>query len=238
MKRISLLALSFALTALSLGSVAEAAGRSSPAAALAAVEPAPQGDSETYFFDDVLKPHGKARGVEERHADGRACGVSANQDMPSDIPAFEKCMKARGWKFDHIVTTHAPEPYVPPGSVGIWTYDDVLKPHGRVRGEREEQIATRACDAGDSDRIGSATFRSCMNSRGWRLSQFDPAPSDSNDDSAPEEASPAYDATADTLQFVEEQRAIEQSNEAAQQMANDALAAAAQNAANAWVAQQ
>jgi hypothetical protein len=238
MKRITLFAVSLSAAALLLASAADAAGRASPAAEVATADPAAQGDTETYIFKDVLKPHGKARSADERRVDARACGASLENDLPSNIPAFEKCMRTYGWKFDHIVTTYAPEPDVAPGSVGTWTYDDVLKPHGRVRGEREEQLATRVCDRGDSDRIGSAQFRSCMNNRGWRLSQFDPAPSSSDDDGASVDATPTYDSTADdTERMLDDERATQQANDAAQQMVNDAAAAATQAMVNAVVAQ-
>jgi hypothetical protein len=242
MKRITLFAVSLAVVAASFGGGANAAGRASLAAATFAEpdaqEEVAQGDMQTYIFKDVLKPHGKARGAAEKQADARACGASWENDLPSNIPTFEKCMRARGWKFDHIVTTYAPEPQVEPGSVGTWTYNDVLKPHGRERGEAEEQLATRVCDGGDSDRIGSAQFRSCMNKRGWRLSQFDPTPSASDDNDASVDTPPTYDSTADnTQQMLNDERATQQANDAAQQMVNDAAAAATQALANAVVAQ-
>jgi hypothetical protein len=50
----------------------------------------------------------------------------------------------------------------------------------------------------------------------------------SPDDSSPADETPAHDSAADTLQFVQEQQAIEQANEAAQPQTNAALAARSQ----------
>jgi hypothetical protein len=62
------------------------------------------------------------------------------------------------------------------GGYGTYTYDDILKSHGRSRGEAAEQAATLICDRGDADRIGTRAFNACMLSRGWRLARFEPAP--------------------------------------------------------------
>jgi hypothetical protein len=59
---------------------------------------------------------------------------------------------------------------------GTYTYSDVLKPHGRQRGDAAEQVATNICDQGDTNRIGSVAFNTCMRSRGWRFTHFQPAP--------------------------------------------------------------
>jgi hypothetical protein len=226
MQRLRRCLLPLALAIATLSGAADAAGRSSPSQPVDA-SPVAQGDTQTYIFRDILKPHGKARSADERHADGRACGASADLTVPSDTAAFNRCMSSRGWRLDHIAKTYAPEPFVPEGADGTYTYNDILKPHGRERGEPQEQADTRACDAGDSDNIGSEHFRACMHGRGWRLTQFDPAPA-SPDDSSPADETPAYDGTADTLQFVQQQQAIEQANDAAQAQANAALAAMSQ----------
>jgi hypothetical protein len=65
-------------------------------------------DSSTYVFKDALKPSGHERGADVRHADGRACGVSVDLDMPADVPAFKKCMLARGWRISRILTERSP----------------------------------------------------------------------------------------------------------------------------------
>lgn len=58
---------------------------------------------------------------------------------------------------------------------GTYTYADVLKPHGRERGEAAEQSAASLCDAGNRDVIGSPNFNACMSARGWRLAHFEPS---------------------------------------------------------------
>jgi hypothetical protein len=65
-------------------------------------------DITTYVFKDVLKPSGHERGPDVRHADGRACGVSGDLDMPTDVAVFKKCMLARGWRFSRILTDRSP----------------------------------------------------------------------------------------------------------------------------------
>jgi len=79
------------------------------------------------------------------------------------------------------------------GRIGTYTYSDVLKPHGRARGEPEEQVATRLCDGGNWRRIGRPEFDACMRAQGWRLANFKPAPSSPPDDSY--SPSPSVDST-------------------------------------------
>jgi hypothetical protein len=71
---------------------------------------------------------------------------------------------------------------------GTYTYRDVIKPHGRERGEAAEQAATRICDHGNPQEIGLPPFDACMRARGWRFTHFQPAPApayDSSDYSSP-----------------------------------------------------
>ncbi len=70
------------------------------------------------------------------------------------------------------------------GGPGTYTYTDVLKPHGRARGEAAEQYATRVCDRGNSDLIATPSFNACMKARGWVLTHYEPA-------------APTYDASSD-----------------------------------------
>ncbi len=77
---------------------------------------------------------------------------------------------------------------------GTYTYVDVLRPHGHARGDAAEQAATRICDGGNTQNIGTATFNRCMRSRGWRFTHFERAaaqPDSSSDDSpTPDYSSP------------------------------------------------
>jgi hypothetical protein len=113
--------------------------------------------------------------------------------------------------------------------IGTYTYDDILRPHGQARGEAAEQAATRVCDAGISDRIGTPKFDACMRGRGWRLANFQPAPQQYS-------PSPSYDAGSsaasssgpDPSQAANDAaNAATQANIAAQQQ-NDAANAATQ----------
>jgi hypothetical protein len=115
---------------------------------------------------------------------------------------------------------------------GTYVYSDFLKPHGRERGNAAEQVATRACDGGVSDRIGTSRFDACMRARGWRLYKFQPAPQQpspsydvaSDPGSPPSGPSPADDAAAASAAAAAAQA---QAN-AAQDMANAAQAATVQ----------
>ena len=188
-----------------------------------------QADTQTYMFKDVLRPQGHERSAAVRHADGRACGVSANLDMPNNLPAFERCMAARGWRFDHVATTPSPSERpvsVPGGLNGVYTYNDAAP--GPARGESEEQAATLVCDGGVSPRIGAASFNACMAARGWRLAAFEPHP-------APEPESPADDAPSPPIDFSGLDAGIQAANDA---NAMTAVNAAVQSQAAAAAAQQ
>jgi hypothetical protein len=112
--------------------------------------------------------------------------------------------------------------------IGTYTYDDILRPHGQARGEAAEQAATRVCDAGISDRIGTPKFDACMRGRGWRLADFQPAPQNYS-------PSPSYDVGSsaasssgpDPSQAANDAMAASQANIDAQQQ-NDAANAATQ----------
>ena len=57
--------------------------------------------ADAWVFRDTLRPHGHDRSLAVKRADGRRCGASHN--MFTDSPAFEQCMLARGWVFDHAM---------------------------------------------------------------------------------------------------------------------------------------
>jgi hypothetical protein len=181
-------------------------------------------------YRDMIRPHGQPRSDAIYQANLDACyGQTGADRTAADTPAFKTCMMRLGWRFQtarNVETT--PTPRVPPGAVGTWTYNDVST--GPQRGEAQEQAATWACDSGVSARIGTPTFNACMTRRGWRLAAFDPAPQYSEPAMADDEPAAAseVDDGAATRQFADDQRAIEQSNEAAQQLTNAGLAAMSQ----------
>jgi hypothetical protein len=88
---------------------AGAAGRQPnlPIATEAAYAAAAQTAATTLVFKDALRPHGRLRGDTVRLADSRACGVDADLDAPSDIPAFKQCMLSHGWRFTYAYRTPA-----------------------------------------------------------------------------------------------------------------------------------
>jgi hypothetical protein len=127
------------------------------------------------------------------------------------------------------------------GGVGTYTYNDVMKPHDRARGEAAEQAATRICDAGNPDNISTKRFTACMQHRGWRFVQFTPAAPDASDgDSSPSfDSSPAAsdnsgsDAAEQAIEMANQQAANDAATAAAEQQNNDAMLAAQQTMNNA-----
>jgi hypothetical protein len=76
---------------------------------------------------------------------------------------------------------------------GAYAYNDVLRPHGRARGEAAEQAAISVCGGGSPERIGTAKFDACMRGRGWRVANGRPAPQGYSP--SYEVSSPSYDTT-------------------------------------------
>jgi hypothetical protein len=90
--------------------------------------------ADTAVFRDSLRPGGAPRTEEQKVADGRACGASADNKF-QDLPAFTRCMQAHGWVVDHMVKDPKPT-WIDPDTglechqAGGW---DVCKPpHGTV----------------------------------------------------------------------------------------------------------
>jgi hypothetical protein len=147
-------------------------------------------------YHDTIRPHGKPRSDAIFNASVDACYAQTGLDRAlPDTPAFKQCMLKRGyrWESQRLVVTDPAPPLPPPGSVGTFTYDDVAP--GPQRSEAAEQAATRACDRGIADRIGTPAFDSCMTQRGWRFAGFSPTPQD--DDSSPAAVEDASTPSAD-----------------------------------------
>jgi len=145
-------ALPLALVALS-PVAACAAGRwldESPAPAASS----PAGVIGTFTYVDALRPTGRARGDAAEQVATRTCDHGNSNDIGGT--AFDACMLARGWRFESFEPT-------PPGA---YLYDDVVKPHGQERGDAVRQAATRACNAGDTEKILTPRFDDCMRARG------------------------------------------------------------------------
>jgi hypothetical protein len=206
-----------------------AAGRW-PAESPASAANSPTGVIGTFSYVDSLRPKGRARGDAAEQVATRACDRGNSDNIGGS--AFDACMLAHGWRFDSF---EAPPP-------GAYLYDDVLKPHGLDRGDAQRQAATRGCDAGDSEKIGTAKFDACMHARGWRFAGRVPeAPSFdfSSSDSSPPEETPSHDDSADqTMEMVNQQMATDAANAAAEQQFLDGMAAAQQTENNANFIQQ
>jgi len=178
------------------------------------------GRTGSFTYVDVLRPKGQARGDAAEQIATRTCDRGNSAKIGG--PAFDACMLARGWRFDSFEPT-------PPGA---YLYDDVLKPHEVERSDVLRQAATRTCDAGDSDKIGTPRFDACMRARGWRFAGRIPeAPSldfSSSEPSPPVEAPSADDSANPAMQMVNQQMAIDAANAAAEQQFLDGMAATQQ----------
>jgi hypothetical protein len=86
--------------------------RSAAAVVIVAVLSLSAVHADTYHFKDVLKPHGHARGLSAKFADGRSCGASGTR-FSGDVSAFEQCMRTHGWVVDRY--TPDPKPRVSAG---------------------------------------------------------------------------------------------------------------------------
>jgi hypothetical protein len=59
---------------------------------------------QTYILKDVRSPAGHARSQATKFADGRVCGASASNEIPTAKgPAFLDCMRSHGWALSRII---------------------------------------------------------------------------------------------------------------------------------------
>jgi hypothetical protein len=61
--------------------------------------------ADTHYFKDILRPHGRARSVSAKLADGRSCGA-LGISFSGDVKKFEQCVSGHGW----VVDRHVPDP--------------------------------------------------------------------------------------------------------------------------------
>jgi hypothetical protein len=60
--------------------------------------------ADTWVFRDTLRPHGHARSMALKRADGRKCGAQNGRSFAFGTEdAFQQCMMARGWVLDHVI---------------------------------------------------------------------------------------------------------------------------------------
>lgn len=146
--------------------------------------------ADTYTFKDILKPHGKARTVAEKLADGRKCGANKNDYFPArDTAQFTACMQTLGWALANI--KHSPpsdEAAADPDDTTVVHFDDQhRKPDGRWRGKAVLQADTQRCSGYGALDYESHSFKRCMASVGWRYSSTHRAtrPAYGGDDETP-----------------------------------------------------
>jgi hypothetical protein len=184
-----------------------AMGRGGPYESPATTASSPTGVVGSFTYVDVLPSRGWPRGDAAEQVATRACDRGNSDNIGGS--AFDACMLARGWRFDSFEPT-------PPGA---YLYDDILKPHGVARSsDALIQAATRTCDAGNSERIGTPKFDACMRARGWRFAGR--APEAPSVDFSSSEPSPPVDTAADDSArqaMLNQQMAIDAANAAAAQ---------------------
>ena len=141
--------------------------------------------AETEIFKDVLRPNGVERSQAQKFADGRACGSTAN-DTFTNVPAFEKCMRAHGWVVDQVKADAT--------DVDGATYDD-MRPlaNGQPRGDAALHADGRKCDPSGHANVKSPRIKQCMLNHGWRLSFVIAKPNFGNDSSASGASNPTGD---------------------------------------------
>jgi len=74
--------------------------------------------SYSYEFKDAVRPGGHRRSDAVLHAAGRACGAS--EAYGENVAAFKKCMRAHGWRFQHLAVRGSPTPLARESS--IWDF--------------------------------------------------------------------------------------------------------------------
>jgi hypothetical protein len=152
---------------------------------------AARADRYVSTYRDLIRPNGHPRpeAVYRAALDDCYARTGADRNLP-DNSAFKRCMRGHDYLF---LSTRVSRPRAAPpapDAPGTYSYEDVLKPHGRARSDAEEQEATRICDRGDSRLIGRPAFNACMRARGWRYAGFRPKPAVYYD---PETGLPCHD---------------------------------------------
>ena len=145
--------------------------------------------ADTYVYKDIRNPNGHPRDDAAKQADFAACGIPPEGVSARGFPKFNKCVRAHGWTLDHIVRDPSDGLSRDRPGEGIYTYNDILRPRGRARGNDQEQAATAGCDGGDTRNIGTTAFNACMRTHGWRFARFTPKPNDDDQDKRNEDAS-------------------------------------------------
>src|ERR1700738_3099042 len=89
--------------------------------------------ADTYTFKDVLKPHGKARSMAAKQADGRKCGTINGYFPTQDTDRFTACMSALGWTVGKIKRSPLSDENMPdPDDTTVGHFEDQrCKPYGR-----------------------------------------------------------------------------------------------------------
>ena len=125
-------------------------------------------------FRDVLKPNGHVRTSREKLADGVACGTSAgaHHTLQVTMPVFEKCMRGKGWAFDHYV----PDPSSRPRRGSVESYTDTHgDSSGKPRGTAALHADERVCKA-QTRSTASARVNQCLAAHGWTFMYAQHAP--------------------------------------------------------------
>jgi hypothetical protein len=121
--------------------------------------------AETYVYKDTLRPNGHERDMAAKKADARSCGA-INWTVRHDWPEFNQCMQTHDWVVGYV------KPNTPDGvdDTTVVHFDDVLKPHGRYRGDGAMRADSQRCDPYGTTNYRSGDFKQCMLGFGWQYS--------------------------------------------------------------------
>jgi hypothetical protein len=123
---------------------------------------------------DLIQPHGRPRSEAVHQAAVAFCTKQTGDDPDlGDTPAFKKCLLGRGYRVQSEHWVGASPAPVAGGLDGTYIYDDASP--GPERSEEQEQRATRACNGGDTTKIGTRAFNACMLAKDWQFEKFEPA---------------------------------------------------------------
>jgi hypothetical protein len=192
--------------------------------------------ADTAVFKDVLKPHGHVRSKAEKLADAASCGMSEGQEINVIMPVFEKCMRAKGWAFDHYI----PDPSSTPNSGTNVNFTDTRGDgNAHPRADAALRADSRACKVGDRDEE-SRPFKQCMATHGWQFIYAQHAPRSTTSASREDSSGWQSGSSSSSSSDIDDQVRHDDESRAETQAGVDAINAAIQetNDMNAAAAQQ
>ena len=97
----------------------------------------------TYTYNDILKPHGQARGEAAEQADTTVCDAGISDRIST--PKFVACMRGRGWRlanFQPAPQNYSPSPSYDAGSSPAPSSNDAIA--GSIAAQQQNDAANAA----------------------------------------------------------------------------------------------